>query len=456
MNEENQEPTFGDLLRFLWGRRVRLTSLFVVFAGLSLAGLLVWRFLIARPVAEGTLSLTFRGIERYEYPSGRKFSIEDLRSPRVLSRARTSAGLPADFPLERLSVGTEITPVIPSEIQARWRKQDRDGVKREEFFPQDFRIRVAANGLQGDQRLQFLSALAKSYQDDVRFEQQSSLRHVADFSSESATDLLKNYDTWDLPNLLQEWERTFRQQVETLVHESREFRDPKFGLSFRDIANDLQTWRATRLEELTAFIYKGRVVRNRDLMVKRLQQRVDELNVEIGQFNGEAEQSSKLIESLDRSKPLLAGPLTNRDGAPLVDSSALEKLVRSDYIGPVVKRITELHQKAQEVEADRARAERELSLLSKPEPLAAGEASKARLEELVARVTGDLSAIVKNFNRVLDEYLTASVTSVVILKEGPRVTREGPPLTTLAAILLVLSAILPFVVVFVEESVRKQ
>ena len=400
--------------------------------------------------------MTFRGIERYEYPSGRKFSIEDLRSPRVLSRARTSAGLPADFPLERLSVGTEITPVIPSEIQARWKKQDRDGVKREEFFPQDFRIRVKATGLRGDQRVQYLSALAKAYQDDVRFEQRSSLRHVADFSSVNAADLLKNYDPWDLPNLLQEWERTFRQQVETLVRESREFRDPKFDLSFRDIANDLQTWRATRLEELTAFIYKGRVVRNRELMVKRLQQRVDELNVEIGQFNGEAEQSSKLIESLDRSKPLLAGPLTNRDGAPLVDSSALEKLVRSDYIGPVVRRITELHQKAQEVEADRARAERELSILSKPEPSAAGEASKARLEELVARVTEDLSAIVKNYNRVLDEYLTASVTSLVILKEGPRVTREGPPLTTLAAILLALSAILPFVVVFVEESVRKR
>jgi hypothetical protein len=455
MSEENQEPTFGDLLRNLWSRRVRLTVLFLLFGGVSLAGLLLWRLLIARQVVEGTLSLTFRGIERQEYPSGRKFSVEDIRSPQVLARARANAGLPADIPLERLYVGTEITPVIPSEIQARWRKQDRDGVKREEFFPQDFRVRVNASGLGPNQRLQFLSALTKAYQDEVRFEQQSALRRVADFSSLSPAELVKNYDTWDLPNLLRERERTFRQQVDVLVRESREFKDAKFGLGFRDVANDLQTWRDTRLEEITAFIYKGRVVRDRDLMVKRLQQRLDELDVEMRQFNGEAEQSTKLIESLDRSKPLLAGPLTNRDGAPLVDTTALEKLVRSDYVGPVVRRITELHQKAQETQAERARVERELTILSKSEAGVVPPAS-GRLDELVARVTSDLGRIVKTYNQVLDDYLTATVTSLVTLKEGPRVTREGPPLTTLAAIFLVISAILPFVFVFIEESARKR
>jgi len=464
MSEENQdlhtghallldEPTFGDLLRSLWNRRVRLTTLFLLFAGVSLAGLLLWRFLVARQVAEVTLSLTFRGIERHEYPSGRRFSVEDIRSPQVLSRARTNASLPTGISLERLYVGTEITPVIPTEIQARWRKQDQSGAKREEFFPQDFRIRAKPGGLQADQRLQFLSALTKAYQDEVRFEQQSALRRVADFSSLSPAELVKNYDTWDLPNLLRERERIFRRQIDTLVLESREFRDPRFGMSFRDVANDLQTWRDTRLEEITAFIYRGRIVRDRDLMVKRLQQRLDELDVEMRQLNGEAEQSTKLIESLDRSKPLLAGPLTNRDGAPLVDSTALEKLVRSDYVGPVVKRITELHQKAQEVQAERARTERELTILSKLDANAVPPVA-GRLEDLVTRVTSDLSRIVKTYNQVLDDYLTATVTSLVTLKEGPRLTREGPPLTTLAAMFLVVSAILPFVIVFFGQSFR--
>jgi hypothetical protein len=451
--QPGEEPTFGDLIRFLWGRRVRLVTIFLVSAGIFGVGLLLWRFVIARTVIEGTLDLSFRGIERYEYPSGKKFSIEDIRSPQVLARARANAGLPSSTAVQDLYVGVEITPVIPSEVQARWRKQDRDGVKREEFFPREFRIRVHPKGLTNDQSAQLLTALVKAYQDEVKFEQESALRRVSDFSTLSLADLIKSYDSWDLPMLFREREAAFRQQIETLTKESHDFQDPRFGFSFRDIAADLATWRDTRLEALTAFIYKGRFVRDRDLMMKRLQQRIDELDVQVRQITGEAEQSTKLLEALDRSKPLLAGPLTNRDGAPLVDSTALEKLVRSDNVGPVVKRVTELHKQAKELEAEKSRAERGLAMLSKPESASARPASG--LEEIVALVTKDLSRIVGNYNRLLDEYLNATVTSVVTLKEGPRIARDGPALATLAAVFLCLAAVIPFVVVLFEKAYRE-
>ena len=446
------EPTFGDLIRFLWSRRVRLVTLFLLTAAVLGTCLLLWRFLVARQVAEGTLSLTFRGMERHEYPSGRKFSVEDIRSPQVLSRARTNAGLPDKTEIATLYVGTEITPVIPSEVQARWRKQDRDGAKREEFFPQDFRIRVNPGLLTGNQKIQFLSAVVRAYQEDVKFEQAAALRRSADFSKMSPAELIQNYDTWDLPTLLAGRERSLRQRVEALVIESRDFSDPSFRMTFRDIGNDLTTWRDTRLEALTAFIYKGRVVKDRDLMLKRLQQRLDELNVQVKQLSGEAEQSTKLVEALDRSKPLLAGPLTNRDGAPLVDSTALEKLVRSDYVGPVVKRITELHRQAKEAEAEKARVELEVAILTKGD---ASTKAPAEFEGLLTLVTKDLSRIVANYNKLLDEYLNATVTSLVVLKQGPSVTREGPTGTALAVVLLAVSLVLPFVVVFFESSLKR-
>ncbi|MEO8587627.1 MAG: hypothetical protein ABI584_15785 [Acidobacteriota bacterium] len=446
------DPTFGDLIRFLWSRRVRLVTLFLLTAAVLGTCLLLWRYFIARQVAEGTLSLTFRGMERHEYPSGRKFSVEDLRSPQVLTRARTNAGVADKTDVNSLYVGTEITPVIPSEIQARWRKQDRDGTKREEYFPQDFRIRVNARFLTGNQRVQFLAAVIRAYQDDVRFEHAASLRRFADFSAMSPADLIQNYDTWDLPTLLAERERNLRQQIEALVIESRDFSDPNFRMTFRDVGNDLTTWRDTRLEALTAFIYKGRVVKDRDLMLKRLQQRLEELDVQVKQLSGEAEQSTKLVESLDRSKPLLAGPLTNRDGAPLVDSTALEKLVRSDYVGPVVKRITELHKQAKEAEAEKARTEREIAILGKSD---AGMKPPAGLEALVALVTKDLARIVANYNKVLDDYMNATVTSLVALKQGPSETREGPTGKALAMVLIAVSVLLPFVVVFFESSMKR-
>jgi hypothetical protein len=446
------EPTFGDLLRFLWSRRVRLVTLFLMTAAVLGTCLLLWRYVIAQQVAEGTLSLTFRGMERHEYPSGRKFSVEDIRSPEVLTRARASAGLAETTEINTLYVGTEITPVIPSEVQSRWRRQDRDGVKRDEFFPQDFRIRVNPRFLTGNQKVQFLSAVVRAYQEGVRFEQAAALRRTADFSTMSPAELIRNYDSWDLPTLLAERERSLRQQIQALVVESRDFSDPSFRMTFRDIGNDLTTWRDTNLEALTAFIYRGRVVKDRDLMLKRLQQRHEELEVQVRQLNTEAEQSTKLVESLDRSKPLLAGPLTNRDGAPLVDATALEKLVKSDYIGPVVKRITEVHRQATEVEGNKMRVEREIALLGKGD---ATSKQPAGLEELLALVTKDLSRIVANYNKLLDQYLVATVTSLVVLKQGPSVTREGPGLAALAAIILAVSVVLPLVVVFFESSMKR-
>jgi ABC-type enterochelin transport system permease subunit len=80
---------------------------------------------------------------------------------------------------------------------------------------------------------------------------------------------------------------------------------------------------------------------------------------------------------------------------------------------------------------------------------------EAGLEEIVALVTKDLTRIVGSYNRLLDEYLNAIVTSVVTLKEGPCITREGPSIAILGAALLSVSAILPFLIVLFEKAFRE-
>lgn len=449
------DPTFGDLLRFLWGHRVRLLTLFFFFAGVAAIGLILWRLAIARPVVEGTLSLTFRGMERHEYPSGKKFSVEDIRGPEVLLRAREAAGIKADAAdLRSLYVGVEITPVIPPEVQARWRKQDRDGAKRDQFFPSEFRLRMNSKGLSTDQKLQFMTSLVKAYQDQVKFEQEASLRRLAELSTLTPAEMIQKYDFWDLPTLLHEGEKVFIQQLDILIAESRDFRDPRFGVSFRDSRAELSLWDSTQLEALTAFIYRGRLVKDKDLMIKRLERRNEELEIQWKQASGEAEQSTKLVESLDRSKPLLAGPLTNREGASLVDSTALEKLVRSDYVGPVVRRISDLLRQTKEIEAERNRCQVQLAILSRANGVVT--TPPAGFEALLGNVTTELRRIVVNYNKLLDDYLDATVTTVVILKEGPLVTREGPSLAVRAAVLLLISAILPFLIVFFERAFRQK
>ena len=53
------------------------------------------------------------------------------------------------------------------------------------------------------------------------------------------------------------------------------------------------------------------------------------------------------------------------------------------------------------------------------------------------------------------EYLNVTVTSVVTLKEGPRITRDGPAFATLAVVFLCLVGVIPFVVVLFEKAYRE-
>src|SRR5215470_5632834 len=131
-SEEPDAPSFTDAVRFLYERRVRLAARFLLFLSIGAVGMALW--LIRAPrIVEGRIALAFAGIERGAYPSGKPFSVEDFRSADVLRGAVADAGLPAETDLNKLSANIEIAPVIPVEVQARWRRQDRDGLKREEF-----------------------------------------------------------------------------------------------------------------------------------------------------------------------------------------------------------------------------------------------------------------------------------------------------------------------------------
>src|ERR1039457_4615913 len=138
--DEPPPPTFGDAVRYLWDRRVRLAKYFLGLLALGVVGTLVWGFARER-VAEATLSLGFKGIEKGEYPNGRKFAIADSRGPKVLQKAVKEIGKEKSFPaVDMVARGIRVQPVIPGEIQALWKKQENDGKKREEFFPSDFLI----------------------------------------------------------------------------------------------------------------------------------------------------------------------------------------------------------------------------------------------------------------------------------------------------------------------------
>ena len=451
--DEPPLPTFGDAIRYLWDRRVRLAKFFLGLLAIGVVATLVWSFARER-VAEATLSLRFKGIEKGEYPNGRKFAIADIRGPKILQKAVQEIGKEKSLTVANMAtLRIQIQPVIPPELLARWKKQDRDGTKREDYSPSNFLITTRPKGMTADESVQLLYALLQAYQQDVKNEQIGALKFMGEVSRYKPDELIRLYDYWDLPRILGENIATLKDHLRGLTDEAKDFRDPKFNVSFQDLEQDVSVWSSTRLESLRGLVDGDRLVKNRDSMVKRLQARQEQLDIQIRGVTQELLEATKLLETVEQPRTTLAGPMSGKDGLPVIDTNALDRLVASDYIGVVVKRVTALQEKKTRLQEARWAAERDLALLAKAHDVPL-EKLPPTFEREVGVVTTDLVRILDAYNKLLSSYLDATVTSLVTLHDGPRVVRPGPSIFLVLAGVVFACAALSLLLLIVDQSVQ--
>ncbi len=450
---EAEGPGLVDAVRFLYQRRLKLLARFLVIFAVGLVGLL-YGYLTSPKAVEGVLGLRFQGIEKRQYPSGREFTVEDFRSPEILSQALADADIsPGQSSLRDLSAHVIVTPVIPPEVQNRWKKQDRDGVRREDYFPNEFKIGVDIKGLTEAQRMRLFDAIVERYRQRIKADQESALSFVP--QTPTAYEKLAGvYDLWDIPGFFRESCQSLTRQLDSMIIASSTNPDSKWQLSFREVAKDLDIWERTRLEALEALTYQGGLVRNRDIVSQRIQYQIADLNVEIQQKKQEANEALRLIELAGRPGALLAGQLSNKEGLPMVDANALDRLIKSDYIGPVVKHISKLQGEAQMLEAQKARLEKQLSWLPKAKN-ADLKQLPASYKELIDVLGSEFNTIIQKYNHLLDTYLADTVTSLVVVNQPPVITRGGySPVLLLAGILL-LSGFLAVSIVAAEHIFKQ-
>ena len=454
--DERDGPGLADAARYLYRRRVGLAVRFVVLLGLGFVVLLA-AYLLSPTSVQGTLALGFRGIEKHEYPSGRKFTVEGFRSPAVLAAALRDAGIPPEqLDVRRLSAAVLVTPIVPGDVQARWRKQERDGLRKDEYFPSEFLVAIQLRGFANAQQLRLFDALVKSYQERVKHEQTASLSFVGGGWAISYDALAARYDFWDIPALFAETFKSLDRELASLIIEAVQYPDAKYHLGFRDVARELHNWQTIRLSALEALTYQGRLVRNKDLTLQRMQHRLEDIDIQIKQKTQEASEGLRLLGLIERPNALIAGRLSGDKGMPVIDAGALEKLLKNDYVAPVVAKISKLQSETQELEAERGRLQKHAAYLPKATNVELVQLPPG-YRELVQTLSSELGLIVTSYNRLLDDYLAATVTSLVTVTQSPIVVRGifSLRVMVLAVVAIVcLSLFLPIVVMSAEHLVR--
>jgi hypothetical protein len=332
--------------------------------------------------------------------------------------------------------------------------QDKTGTKRDEYSPSSFRITARPKGMTADESVQLLYALLQAYQQEVKNEQLGALKFMGEVARYKPDELIRLYDYWDLPRILGENVAVLRENVRSLTEEAKDFRDPKFNVSFQDLEQDLSVWSSTRLESLRGLVDSDGLVKDRNAMAKRLKVRQWQLGIQIRGVTQELLEATALLEKVDRPRSTLAGPMSGKDGLPVIDTNALDRLVASDYTGGVVKRVTALQEKKTRLQEAMWMAERDLELLAKAQDVPL-EKLPPTFERDLGVVSADLARIIETYNKLLSSYLDATVTSQVTLRDGPRVVRPGPSTVVVLAGVLFVCVALAFLLLVVGDSVRK-
>lgn len=453
--DDRDGPGLADGIRFLYRRRVGLAVRFLVLLAISTLGLLAV-YLLSPTRVQGSLALGFRGIERHEYPSGRKFSVEALRSPAVLAAALRDAGIaPSELDVRRLSSAVLVTPIVPDDVQARWRRQERDGLRKDDYFPSEFLLAIQLRGFGNAQQVRLFDALVKSYQERVKYEQTASQSFVGGGWATSYDALAAKYDFWDIPALFAETYKSLDRELASLIGEALQYPDARYHLAFRDVARELHNWQTIRLAALEALTYQGRLVKNKDLTLQRMQHRLEDIEIQIKQKTQEANEGLRLLGVVDRPSALVAGRMSGDKGLPMVDAGAIEKLLKSDYVAPVVAKVSRLQSETQELEAERARLQKYAAYLPKATNVDIRQLPPG-YQELVQALSTELALIVASYNRLLNDYLTATVTSLVTVTQAPIVIRQ--PLRVVVLVLagvVLMSFLLAVGVMSVEHLVAE-
>ena len=378
----------------------------------------------ASSVSECKVALTFSGIDKHEYPNGKKFEMNDL----IPSDAAIQAANVIQNPQKRKIFERNpksflfVDPFIPIEVQEKAIEMKK--VKKETLYylPNQYYIRFVqklAGPISGRERKQILYSLVQSF--EHRFYEDYVDRQLLTF--ELPQTLIKNSDYIDSFDVLNNTTDNYMGFINKRIEIAGYFQSTKTGKSFVDLQTELKNLRDIDLIGVDSLIYYYRLSKYKDFLLTKTQYKIKRMEQAREKKMLETEMVNNLLKQVlekDKSGANTAMSLGTPNTQIVLDADTIDKLNQKEYLNLLIKRSLESGVESQNLGVDKKYLQEYIELLQKTQGKEVDVVSaKDFVEKRLEVIRLELIRIAKAANELNQEFMNSRYSKVIMITEEP-------------------------------------
>ncbi len=237
--------------------------------------------------ASTTVNYTFENAEKGTNPKGESLDAYEMVSPAVIEKAIDELNL--NVGIESIRSSTTITPFIDESTKEKQDAMLKQG-EEYEYFPTKYTVTFVSGEKEGaDYGVQVLNRLFEAYDEYIQ-ETYTNTGKIPDVFSN--IDYNK-YDYMEICELYEEQLKNVLNMLDGYASQMSGFRSTKTGLSFDDLKIYFSSIKDTEYAKLYAIVRAGCLSKNKEVLLKNYQYKVEQLQIS---NNKKAEESKLSFE----------------------------------------------------------------------------------------------------------------------------------------------------------------
>lgn len=442
---------------FLMIKRHKWLILSIIAACILIGGIYI--LINTHSVSECKVAITFSGIDKHEYPNGKKFEMSDL----IPSDAAIQAANVIQNPKKRKIFENNpksflfVDPFIPVEVQEKAIEIKKVRKETLNYLPNQYYIKFVqklGGPISGRERKQILYSLVKSY--EQRFYDNFVNRQL--LTIELPQSLIKNSDYIDSFEVLNNTADNYMRFLGNRIELAGYYQSSKTGKSFVDLQTELNNLRDIELIGVDAIIYYYRLSKYKDFLLTRTQYKIKRMEQEREKKMLETEMVNNLLKQVlekDKSGANTTMPIGTPNTQIVVDADTIEKLNQKEYLNLLIKRSLESGVASQNLGVDKKYLQEYIDLLQTTHGKELDVATaKVFVEKRLEAIRIELIRIAKAANELNQEFLNSRYSKVIMITEEPHnlKTYDKSPLVVMV-VSIFAGIIISFVLAYILDLI---